>query len=100
MMFTDGEWIAKFERGSAVKTYTVRIELVGLTGVYYSDVEVQAGTMQSAVRKAEKTIGNRDGRAVSLVAPSGVFMLPLVRPKDRPSLVRNVDYVDRFGDES
>lgn len=49
-----------------MRTFTVRIEFIGLTGQYFSDVEVRARNESSAAKKASLTIGNRDGRVVSV----------------------------------
>ncbi len=47
-----------------MKNWVVRIEYYGLTGKYFSDVEVQARTQKAAEKKAALTIGNRDGHVV------------------------------------
>lgn len=44
-----------------MKTYTVKIEFIGLAGKYVSEVTVQAKNHKSAEKKAAKSIGNRDG---------------------------------------
>lgn len=49
-----------------MKNYTVKIEFLGLTGKYYSYVDVRAKTPKSAEKKASKTIGNRDGWIVEV----------------------------------
>ena len=43
-----------------MKTYTVQIGFIGLTGPYTSEVIVRAKNEASAVKKARQTIGNRD----------------------------------------
>ena len=47
-----------------MKTWIVRIEFVGLTGKYWSDVEVKARTQKAAEKKASLVIGNRHGCVV------------------------------------
>ena len=47
-----------------MKTFSVKIELIGLTGQYFSEVEVTAKNEKSATKKAAQHIGNRDGRVV------------------------------------
>ena len=49
-----------------MKVFTVRIEYVGITGKYWSDVEVKARNAKSAEKKASQTIGNRDGFVISV----------------------------------
>ena len=49
-----------------MKHYEVKIELIGLTGKYYSHVQVVAKNEKSAIKKAEKTIGNRDGWVIGV----------------------------------
>ena len=60
-----------------MKNYKVKIEFVGLTGKYNSEVEVLAKNEKSAEKKASKSIGNRDGWviAVTEVLPRGVNLL-------------------------
>lgn len=48
-----------------MRTFKVKIEFCGLTGIYYSEFEVKARNVQSAERKASLVIGNRDGRIVA-----------------------------------
>lgn len=48
-----------------MKTFKVKIEFLGLTGKYISEVEVKARNAKSAEKKARRTIGNRDGWVVS-----------------------------------
>lgn len=48
-----------------MKTWKVKIEFVGLTGKYFSEVIVRAKTQKSAEKKASLAIGNRDGWVVA-----------------------------------
>lgn len=47
-----------------MKKWIVKIEFIGLTGQYFSEVEVTARSEKSAAKKASLVIGNRDGRVV------------------------------------
>lgn len=47
-----------------MKWWIVKIEFVGLTGKYVSNVEVRARDAKSAEKKAARSIGNRDGWVV------------------------------------
>jgi len=49
-----------------MKTWIVKIEFVGLTGKYWSDVEVKARNEKAAKKKAAQVIGNRDGWVVAV----------------------------------
>lgn len=49
-----------------MKNFTVKIRFTGLTGEYVSQVDVQARHASAATKKAEKSIGNRDGYVVSV----------------------------------
>lgn len=50
-----------------MKTFKVKIEFVGLTGKYVSEVEVKARDYKSAEKKASKVIGNRDAWIFSVI---------------------------------
>lgn len=50
-----------------MKNFTVKIRFVGLAGEYLTSVDVRARDAKSATKKAEKTIGNREGYVVSVV---------------------------------
>lgn len=49
-----------------MKTFKVTIEFMGLTGKYFSEVEVRAKNAKSAEKKALLTAGNRDVMSVSV----------------------------------
>lgn len=49
-----------------MKTYTVTIRFIGLTGTYDSKVDVEARDAKSATRKAAKTIGDRSGEIITV----------------------------------
>jgi hypothetical protein len=49
-----------------MKTFTVKIEFIGLAGKYVSEVVVKAKNAKSAEKKASLTIGNRDGWIVGV----------------------------------
>lgn len=63
-----------------MKTFKVKIEFVGLTGKYVSEVEVTAKNAKSAEKKASKSIGNRDGWVVAVTEtlPRTVFSGSLI----------------------
>ena len=49
-----------------MKDFLVTLRFIGLTGEYTSQVDVRARDEKSARRKAEKTIGNRDGEVIAV----------------------------------
>ncbi len=49
-----------------MKKFIVRIEFIGLTGAYFSDVEVTARNEKSAEKKALLCVGNREYLSVSV----------------------------------
>lgn len=50
-----------------MKNFRVIIEFTGLGGTYRSEVKVLAKNSNSAINKASKVIGNRDGIVISVI---------------------------------
>ncbi len=51
-----------------MKNWSVSIRYSGLSGEYLTKLFVKAKDQVSAKKKAEKTIGNRDGYVVSVIS--------------------------------
>lgn len=50
-----------------MKNFIVTLRFYGLTGEYTTRFECKAKTSASAKKKAERTIGNRDGYVVTIL---------------------------------
>lgn len=50
-----------------MKTFKVKIEYIGIAGKYVSEITVKARNYTSAGKKAERTIGYREGWVFSII---------------------------------